>query len=416
MTDQAPAVTNQQPAASEPKEPPLRSSFSRNFAQWLLEEKLSIGFTTYQSCRLFLLGVKPNGRLSVFERLFDRAMGLYSKDDTMYLATRFQIWKFQNILTPGEVYQKTYDKLYVPRVGYTTGELDTHDIAIDKNGRPIFVSTTYCCLATLSEDHSFKPIWKPPFISKLVPEDRCHLNGLAMEDGEPAYVTAVSRSDVYHGWRDRRTGGGIVMDVRTGEVVCEGLSMPHSPRLYQDKLWVLNSGEGELGYVDKEQKKFVPVAFCPGYLRGLAFHGHYAIVGMSKCRKERTFSGLPLDEKLKQKDTDARCGLMVVDLRTGDMAHWMELEGVVIELYDVQAIQNTHCPTALGFKKDEIRRIVSIEGEDGQREGLAMLPPSKEAARQKALQQQQGQDGQPHGDAAPPQESTDAADFGKAGS
>ena len=103
--------------------------------------------------------------------------------------------------------------------------------------------------------HAFRLFWKPPFISKLAAEDRCHLNGLAVRDGEVAFVTATSRSDVVNGWRARRAEGGIVIDVGSGAIVTEKLSMPHSPRWYDNQLWVLNSGSGHLGTVDLESGK-----------------------------------------------------------------------------------------------------------------------------------------------------------------
>ncbi len=165
---------------------------------------------------------------------------------TLYLSTLFQLWRFENSLGLGETYQG-YDRLYVPRVGWTTGDLDIHDIGVDGQGRPVFVNTLFGCLATVSERHSFVPLWKPPFISKLAAEDRCHLNGLAMEAGVPRYVTVVGRSDVADGWREHRAGGGSVIDVEKNEVVLEGLSMPHSPRLYRGKLWLLDSGRGQFG-------------------------------------------------------------------------------------------------------------------------------------------------------------------------
>jgi uncharacterized protein (TIGR03032 family) len=159
------------------------------------------------------------------------------------------------------------------------------------------------CLAITSERHSFTPIWKPPFVSKIIKEDRCHLNGLATEDGVPRYVTAVSKSDTIDGWRDRRVDGGIVIDVQTGEIVIGGLSMPHSPRLYRGKLWLLNSGTGEIGWIERRASardtKFKVLAFCPGFVRGLAFHGKYAVVGLSKPRFQR-FEGLALDKKLAE--------------------------------------------------------------------------------------------------------------------
>lgn len=151
------------------------------------------------------------------------------------------------------------------------------------------------------------------------------------------------------------------MDVRTSEIVLEDLSMPHSPRVHRGELWVLNSGTGELGRVDLERGRFEPIAFCPGFLRGLAFAGDFAIVGLSKQRRERTFSGLALDDKLKEKDAEPRCGLWVVDLKSGAVAHWLELEGVVIELYDVQILAGVKQPMALGFKTDEIQRLITID-------------------------------------------------------
>lgn len=321
---------------------------------------MSLAFTTYQTNRLFLIGVKPDGSLSAFERYFDHPMGLWAATDRLVISTRWQIWELHDALPPGETHGG-FDRVYVPRRAHTTGHLDTHDVAVDADGRIIFVNTLYSCLAELSDRYSFKPIWKPPFISKLAPEDRCHLNGLALAGGRPAYVTAVSRSDAVAGWRDRRHAGGCVIDVEDDEIVLDDLSMPHSPRLYDGRLWVLNSGTGEIGWVNRAAGRFESLAFCPGYLRGLAFHGPYAIVGLSKQRNERAFCGLALDDRLREKDTEARCGIWVIDLRSGDVVHWMQIEGVVTELYDVAVIPTTRRPMALGFKNDEIERLITID-------------------------------------------------------
>lgn len=340
--------------------PPLTVSLSQHFLSWLYEAQISLAFTTYQTNRLFLIGLKPDGRLSTFERHFDRPMGLHASNDGLVMNSRWQIWELPNAVPPGQTYND-YDRVFVPRTAYTTGALDVHDIAVDRGGRIVFVNTLYSCLATVSARSSFTPLWRPPFISALAPEDRCHLNGLAMVDGEPAYTTAVCRSDVVAGWRDRLAEGGCIIDIEDGEIVIDGLSMPHSPRVFGGRLWVLNSGTGELGYVDRPKRSFEPVAFCPGYLRGLAFHGPHAIVGMSKSRHD-SFGGLPLEARLASKDADARCGLAVVDLRTGVIAHWLKLEGVVTELYDVVVLTGCRRPMALGFKTDEIQRFITIDG------------------------------------------------------
>ena len=338
----------------------LEITTSRQLLSWLAEQKISIALTTYQIGKLYFIGLKPDNALSVFERSFNRCMGLCTTANGLYMSSLYQIWRFENVFEPGQQ-QEGYDRLYVPQVGYTTGDLDIHDIAVDRNGRLVFVNTLFGCLAALSEAHSFKPLWQPAFISKLAAEDRCHLNGLAMRDGEPAYVTAVGRSDVADGWREHRANGGVVISVHTNEIVCSGLSMPHSPRWHNGKLWLLNSGTGDFGYVNLQTGQFEPVCFCPGYMRGLSFHGDFALIGISKPRHNKTFSGLALDANLKSRNAEARCGIQIVDLRTGDVVHWLRMEGVVEELYDVVVLPGVRRPMALGFKTDEIRRILSIE-------------------------------------------------------
>lgn len=333
---------------------------SRQFPHWLAEQNISLAFTTYQTGKLFLIGTGADRRLWIFERTFNRAMGLCATSSSLYLSSLYQLWRFENALEPGQIHEGC-DRLYVPQIGYITGDLDIHDIAIDSNGKIIFVNTLFGCLATVSETHSFVPLWKPPFISKLAAEDRCHLNGLAMENGEPRYVSMVSQTDIADGWRDRRVKGGCIMDITTNEVVLSDLSMPHSPRWYQDKLWLLNSGTGYFGYIDRQTGQFEPVTFCPGYLRGLAFAGDFAIVGLSKPRHNKTFMDLPLDETLKAKDAEARCGLQIIDLRTGDILHWLRIDGYIEEMYDVAVLPNVRRPMALGFKTDEIRRVITVK-------------------------------------------------------
>ena len=340
-------------------QPSLEISGSRQFTSWLVEQQISLAFTTYQTGKLFLVGVQPNQQLSIFERTFNRCMGLWSDGQTLWMSSLYQLWRFENILS-SEQLANGYDRLYVPQVGFTTGDIDVHDVAVDSAGNVLFVNTLFSCLATVSDRTSFRPLWKPPFISKLAAEDRCHLNGLALEQGQPRYVTAVGRSDVADGWRDLRGDGGCLLDVTSGQIITTGLSMPHSPRLYRGRVWLLNSGAGYFGSVDLSSGRFEPLTFCAGYLRGLSFFGDYAIVGMSKCRHNRTFTGLPLDDNLASRNAESRCGLGVIDLRTGDMVHWLRIEGIVVELYDVVVLAGATRPMALGFKTDEIRHTISI--------------------------------------------------------
>jgi uncharacterized protein (TIGR03032 family) len=224
----------------------------------------------------------------------------------------------------------------------------------------VFANTKFNCLATLAERDSFTPIWRPPFISRLAAEDRCHLNGLGLRDGKARYMTAVSASDIADGWRDRRRDGGVVIDIAADQIIARGLSMPHSPRFYRGKIWLLNSGTGSFGSLHPATGDFQPLALCPGYLRGLAFAGDYAIVGLSRPRHDKTFSGLALDETLAAKGAAARCGLQVIDLQTGDCIEWLRIEGQVSKLYDVAVLPGVTRPMALGFKSEEIERLLSI--------------------------------------------------------
>lgn len=342
--------------------PAFAISTSRQFLGWLAEQQLSLALTTYQIGKLFSLGLKANGELAVFERTFNRCMGLCPSADGngFWMSSLFQLWRFENMLGPGEL-TDGHDRLYVPQLGFTTGDCDIHDMAVDGEGSVVMVNTLFSCLAAPSASHSFRPLWQPLFISRLAAEDRCHLNGLAMRDGRPGWVTAVSTSDAADGWRERRRDGGVLIDVAANEIVAGGLSMPHSPRWYRDQLWLCNSGTGEFGRVDLASGSFEPLCFCAGYLRGVAFHGDFALLGTSLPRDNRTFNDLPLQEALQSRNVEPRCGIQVVDLRSGDVVHWVRFEGLVAELYDVITLPGVRNPALIGFVSDEIRRLISLE-------------------------------------------------------
>lgn len=337
--------------------PTLDVSVSDGFGPWLEAARAAVAFTTYQASKLFLVGLSREREITVFERTFGRCMGLGASRDELWLATGFQLYRFENFLSPGQIHEG-FDAVYVPLQAHTTGEADIHDVHGSAIGAPVFVATRFNCLATLDRRHSFIPLWKPPFISDIVAEDRCHLNGLAMRDGKPAYVTLIAATDVAGGWRDRRRDGGMLWDLRRGGPLVEGLSMPHSPRLYDGRLWMLNSGAGEFGWVDEAAGRFVPVAFLPGFARGMTFVGRHAVIGVSKPRREGAFQGLALNERLADAGREPLCAICVVNLDTGEVEHEMRLEGYVQELYDTVAIPGVRRPMALGFQTDEIRYFV----------------------------------------------------------
>jgi uncharacterized protein (TIGR03032 family) len=164
------------------------------------------------------------------------------------------------------------------------------------------------------------------------------------------------------GWRDRRHDGGVVIDIDTDEIVCEGLSMPHSPRWHNGKLWLLNAGTGQLGWVDFEKKSFVPHAFVPGFARGLSIIGNVAAVGLSKPRNQR-FEGLQLDAELKKRDADPWCGVQIISLTNGDVLNWIRFEGDITEIFDISFLPNVKHPMMIGLRTAEIRDLITFESD-----------------------------------------------------
>jgi uncharacterized protein (TIGR03032 family) len=257
----------------------------------------------------------------------------------------------------------------LPRSAYVTGDIGVHDIAWAAPHPPApspkegegekelwLVSTRFSCLATLSPDYSFVPRWRPPFVSGLAAEDRCHLNGLAIVDNEPRYVTALGTTDTRDGWRGCKAHGGCILDVPSGEFVSRGLSMPHSPRWHDGRLFVLESGTGGVVLVDPPTGQRDVVARLPGFTRGLALAGPYAFVGLSKIRKTSAMDGVPLAQRREQ----LKCGVAVVDARSGQVIALLEFHTAVEEIFDVQLLPGLRFPEVVGFQQETIQHTFVV--------------------------------------------------------
>ena len=284
-------------------------------------------------------------------------MGLFVAGESIWMASRCQIWRLDNLLGPGQLHEGG-DRLYVPAVSYTTGDVNAHELVLGADGQPIFVNTAFSCLAALAPGCSFAPTWQPTFITKLAGDDRCHLNGLALKDGIPTWATACGSSGEPSAWRNTRSGGGVLLHIPSGELAATGLSMPHSPRWHGGKLWLLNSGTGELGWIEAGQ--FQSLCALPGFVRGLAFAGGCAVVGLSKLRSPQ-FTGLPLEERLiTEGNPGGCCGLRVIDLASGQVLHSLDLPEPIDELFDVALLPGVRQPRALGLQGEEIDCLVKI--------------------------------------------------------
>ena len=239
---------------------------------------------------------------------------------------------------------------FLANVNHVTGDIDIHELARDIDDELWMINTRFCCLCTLDADHSFYPRWRPPFVSALAPEDRCHLNGIAMVDGRPKYVTALGETDTLAGWRANKARGGVLIDVDSNKVLLRGLSMPHSPRWYQSKLWLLESGEGSLAQVDLESRTWRTVAQLPGFTRGIDFLGPLAFIGLSQVRESAVFSGIPLIERVRERT----CGVWVVNIETGQTVGFLRFESGVQEIFAVQILRGMRFPELLEWNDERL--------------------------------------------------------------
>src|SRR5262245_37290100 len=190
---------------------------SDSFVALLTQLGVSLLVSTYQANKLLAVRAQGPG-LSTLVRTFERPMGIAANASRIALGTRNQIWTLRNApdIAPRVEPPGTHDACYLPRSSHVTGDIGVHEMAW-AGDQLWFVSTRFSCLATLADDYSFLPRWQPPFITELAAEDRCHLNGLAMRDGRPTFVTALGETDTPGGWRPAKAQGGIIMDVAGGE-------------------------------------------------------------------------------------------------------------------------------------------------------------------------------------------------------
>ena len=323
---------------------------SESFVELLTQLRATLLVSTYQANNL--LAVRASGQgLSTLVRTFERPMGLAVDGSRLAVGTRKEVWFLRNApdIAPQVEPAGTHDACFMPRSSHITGDIGIHEVTWA--GEELWmVSTRFSCLATLSPDYSFVPRWRPPFISALAAEDRCHLNGLAMDGWKPKFVTALGTTDVRDGWRADKPHGGCILDVSSGQFVTRGLSMPHSPRWHNDQLWVLESGTGGVVLVDRATGGRQTIARIPGFTRGLALAGRYAFVGLSKIRPTSAMDGVPIAELRDQ----LKCGVAVVDLRSGAVVALLEFQSAVDEIFDVQLLPGVRFPEVVGFQKESV--------------------------------------------------------------
>ncbi len=343
--------------------PPFAIQHDPQIPELLHQLGSTLVLSTYQAGKLVLLSAPTADRLVQLPRSFAKPMGIAedAATDRLALACKEEVIVLANSSELARFYPKAperYDALYLPRTTYHTGALDVHDLTFGDGGRSLYaVNTRFSCLMTIDDRYSFTPYWQPPFIDKLVSEDRCHLNGMALEDGTPRYATAFSQTNTPQGWRPTVTTTGVIFDVLSGEVLADGLAMPHSPRLFNGKLYVLLSATGEVVEIDRANGQRRVVCGLDGFVRGMALAGEYLFVGLSKLRKNSsTFGKLDFAERANA------AGIAIVHLPTGAKVGMIRYLSSVDEIYDVHVLSGKRRPNVLNTLTPDHRMGLSTPG------------------------------------------------------
>jgi len=343
------------PATSE-----FRSVHTTSFPQLLAELRVSLLVSTYQSGRVVLLRA-DGGKLNTHFRFFPSPMGMAFDGDRLAIGTLSEVWEYRDVPAAAtRLHPAKHDACFLPRNMHVTGDIRVHELAYASDGELWLVNTRFSALCTLDRDHSFVPRWRPSFITKLAAEDRCHLNGLAIVDGVPRYVTALGATNEAEGWRANKVQGGVVLDIATGERVASELAMPHSPRVYNGQAWILESARGTLATLDVQSGRRETVCELPGFTRGLAFAGPIAFVGLSQVR-EKIFDDIPLGQRLRP--ADRACGVWAIDLRSGAVVGYMQFEDAVQEIFDVQVLPDIVYPELLEPGTDLVQGTIVLSAD-----------------------------------------------------
>jgi uncharacterized protein (TIGR03032 family) len=354
---------------------PLLSVHTTSLPPLLEQLNISVLISTYQAGKLIVVR-SEGGSVNTHFRNFNVPMGMAMRNNRLCIGTKYHVWEYQNqpdVAPKLEKAARVHDACYMPRHSHLTGYIAIHEMAF--SGEELWlVNTRFSCLCTLAPDCSFVPRWRPPFVSKLAMEDRCHLNGMAMRNDRVQYVTALGTTDTNAGWRPDKAHGGILMDVPSGAFISRGLSMPHSPRWYDERLWVLESGAGSISLVDPFTGKLQHVALLPGFTRGLDFYGPFAFIGLSQVRESAVFSGIPITDRLKEEER--MCGLWIVDLRNGQTVAFLRFDSGVQEIFAVQVLPGQAFPEILTEGVNDEMLENSFVLPDAALRDVAMPPPA----------------------------------------
>lgn len=375
---------------SEDIEFDFSSTYTKNFPKILEVLNISLAVTSYQSAKLVFIRSKEN-KINTHFKTFHRPMGIYVDKNRLTLGTHTEVLEYkrneqllsnvkqgalddENKLTKKVLEKeekelkelrikkkkeidelKQADTLYIPRASLVTGMINIHDIAWGDEGLWV-VNSTFSCLSTLSSENSFVVRWKPKFITELVPEDRCHLNGMAMLNGKPKYVTTFNKENSKDSWSESKKNDGTLIDIDTNEMLIEGMMLPHSPKVYKDKVYVCESGLGVVWEFDPKTKEKKEVIKLKGFTRGLNFYGDLMFVGLSKMRTSSVTDPLPIS-----KEDETYSGVWIINMEDNTQIGHIKFDGDVDQIYDIGIIEDSSYPELLERESTLVRYLFDFK-------------------------------------------------------
>jgi uncharacterized protein (TIGR03032 family) len=340
---------------------PFSCSYTPNVPELLMKLNCSLAISTYQAGKVIFISPKNEDHLVQLPRTFQKPMGIAMLDepDKMAVACKDEVIVFANSRELAFTYPKkkeTYDALYMPRVTYHIGQLDIHDLSWGSSCL-YAVNTLFSCIISIDDNFNFKPYWIPPFIKGLTSEDKCHLNGMVMAEGKPKYATAFNRGNSMQSWRDGVTTEGVLMDTVSGEIVLDNLRMPHSPRFFNNELYLLFSATGEIVKADLKRRSYEIITRINGFVRGMAHYKDFLFVGLSKLRQNSsTFAKLEIAKKASY------AGIAIFHLPTGSFYGEIKYMASVDEIYDIQVLPGKVRPNIFNTIQPEYKLGLSIPG------------------------------------------------------
>lgn len=304
------------------------------FIDLLHSLNMSLVLSSRQDSKVLMLSA-VGGRCEVASVPMAVPMGLARRGDLLAVGTSMSLRVFQD-LSPAD----RHTAHYLPVASYLTGAVSVHDVDWDRSGRLWFANTQFSALCTVEPDAHFRMRWRPDFVTGAGPIDACHLNGMALDADGPRFATALAASDGREGWRAFGPDQGVLMDVGTSGVLRDTLSLPHSPRLWDGALWLLESGAGRLLRLDPRTGRGDTVFALPGMMRGLDFAGDHAFLAVSRVREGSGATGRILSERFPSAPV---CRVYAVESRRGEPVGHADLpmvgEVATLHLHDKPVVR-----------------------------------------------------------------------------